>query len=44
MVYDNEPLAVEEWLKKYEEEVEENNKPPRELRERLDGSVPVDSW
>ena len=41
MVYDNEPLAVEEWLKKYEEEVEENNnyKLPRELRERLDGSV-----
>ena len=43
MVYDNEPLAVEEWLKKYEE-VEENNKLPRELRERLDGSVQVDSW
>ena len=44
MVYDNEPLAVEEWLKKYEEEVEENNKLLRELRERLDGSVQVDSW
>ena len=44
MVYDNEPLAVEEWLKKYEEEVEENNKLSRELRERLDGSVQVDSW
>ena len=44
MVYDNEPLAVEEWLKKYEEEVEENNKLPRQLRERLDGSVQVDSW
>ena len=43
MVYDNEPLAVEEWLKKYEE-VEENNKLPRELRETLDGSVQVDSW
>ena len=44
MVYDNEPLAVEEWLKKYEEEVEENNKLPWELREILDGSVQVDSW
>ena len=44
MVYDNEPLTVEEWLKKYEEEVRENNKLQRELRERLDGSVPVDSW
>lgn len=44
MVYDNGPLTVEEWLKKYEEEVRENNKLQRELRERLDGSVPVDSW
>ena len=33
MVYGNEPLAVEEWLKKkYEEEVEENNKLELELR------------
>ena len=31
-------------VKKYEEEVEENNKLPRELRETLDGSVHVDSW
>ena len=44
MVYDNEPLAVDEWFKKYQEEVEENSKLPRELRERLDGSVQVDSW
>ena len=44
MVYDNEPLTVEEWLKKYEEEVKENNKLQRELGERLDGSVQVDSW
>jgi len=45
MVYDDEPFAVEEWLKKrYEEEVEENNKLERELRERLDGSAQVDSW
>ena len=25
MVYDDEPLAVEEWLKKKEEEVKEND-------------------
>ena len=31
MVYGNEPLAVEEWLKKEEEEVEEHNKLEREL-------------
>ena len=31
MVYGNEPLAVEEWLKKEEEEVEEHNKLERQL-------------
>ena len=44
MVYGDEPLAVEEWLKKKEEEVEENHKLERELRERFDRSVQVDSW
>ena len=44
MAYADEPLADEEWLKKYEEEVDETNKLEQELRERLEGSVQVDSW
>ena len=40
----DEPLADEEWMKKYEEEVDETNKLEQELRERLEGSVQVDSW
>ena len=37
-------LADEEWVKKYEEEVDETNKLEHELRERLERSVKVDSW
>ena len=44
IAYADEPLADEEWIKKYEEEVVETNKLERELRERLEGSVQVDSW
>ena len=44
MVYGDEPLAIQYWLKKKEEEVEENKMLERELRERLDRSVQVDSW
>ena len=43
MVHGDEPLD-EEWLKKKEEEVEQNHKLEREPRERLDRSVQVDSW
>ena len=42
--YADEPLADEEWLKMYEEEVDETKKLEQELRERLEGSVQVDSW
>ena len=35
IAYADEPLADEEWLKKYEEEVDETNKLQQELRERL---------
>ena len=44
MVCGDEPLAVEKWLIRKEEEVEENNKLERDLRERLDRPVQVDSW
>ena len=44
IAYADEPLADEERLKKYEEEVDETNKLEQELRERLEGSVQVDSW
>ena len=44
IAYADEPLADEEWMKKYEEEVDETNKLEQELRERLEGSVQVDSW
>ena len=44
IAYADEPLADEEWLKVYEEEVGETKKLEQELRERLEGSVQVDSW
>ena len=44
IAYADEPLADEEWLKKYEEEDDETNKLEQELRERLEGSFQVDSW
>ena len=44
IAYADEPLADEEWIKKYEEEVVETYKLEHELRERLEGSVQVDSW
>lgn len=42
--YSNEPLADDEWLKEYYKErqrIEERNK---QLQDRLDGVVPIDSW
>ncbi|CAH3036897.1 unnamed protein product, partial [Porites evermanni] len=42
-LYADEPLADEEWIKKYQEEVVETNKLEHELRERLEGSIQVDS-
>ena len=44
IAYADEPLADEEWLKKYEEEDDETNKLEQELRKRLEGSFQVDSW
>lgn len=44
MAYADEPLADEEWLKKYEAENEENKRLEQELQARLDGTVQVESW
>ena len=44
MAYADEPLADEDWLKKYEAENEENKRLEEELRKRLDGTVQVKSW
>jgi len=44
MAYADEPLADEDWLKKYEEENEENKRLEEELQKRLDGTVQVESW
>ena len=44
MAYADEPLADEEWLKKYEEENQENKRLEQELQGRLDGAVRVESW
>ena len=40
----DEPLADEEWLKRYNEEVEQNEELERMLQKRLDGTEHVDSW
>ena len=44
MAYADEPLADEDWLKKYEAENEENKRLEEELQKRLDGTVQVKSW
>ena len=44
MAYADEPLADENWLKKYEAENEENRRLEQELQKRLDGTVQVESW
>ena len=43
-MYADEPLADEEWLKTYNEEVKENEDLERMLQKRLDGTEHVDSW
>ena len=43
-MYADEPLADEEWLKMYNEEVKENEDLERMLQKRLDGTEHVDSW
>ena len=40
----DEPLADEEWLKRYNEEVKQNEELERMLQKRLDGMEHVDSW
>ena len=40
----DEPLADEEWLKRYNEEVKQNEELERMLQKRLDGTEHVDSW
>ena len=38
------PLADEEWLRRYNEEVKQNEELERMLQKRLDGTEHVDSW
>lgn len=40
----DEPLADDEWLKRYNEEVKQNEELERMLQKRLDGTDHVDSW
>lgn len=40
----DEPLADDEWLKRYNEEVKQNEDLERMLQKRLDGTKHVDSW
>ena len=44
MAYAEEPLADEEWLKKYEAANKENKRLEQELQARLDGAVQVETW
>ena len=44
MAYAEEPLADEEWLKKYQAASEENKRLEQELQARLDGAVQVETW
>ena len=40
----NEPLADEEWLKRYSEEVKQNEELEQMLQKRLDGTEHGDPW
>ena len=44
MAHADEPLANEDWIKKYEAENEENKRLEQELEKILDGTVQVESW
>ena len=44
MAYAEEPLADEEWLKKYQAANKENKQLEQELQARLDGAVQVETW
>ena len=44
MAYVDEPLADEEWLKRYNEEIKENEDLEKMLQKRLDGTEHADSW
>ncbi len=44
MGYADEPLADEEWLKKYNEEVKDNEDLEKMVQKRLDDTEHVDSW
>lgn len=42
--YSGEPLADEEWLAKYNKEIEEELKQESMLKQRLGGTLSVSSW
>ena len=42
--YGEEPIADEEWVKKYETNKETEKKRSAELQERLDGQIPINNW
>ena len=44
MAYTDEPLADEEWLKKYEGENEKNKRLEQELQAILEGAIQVETW
>ncbi len=43
-LFDDEPLADEEWTTRYEQEVKTNEELERKLKDRLDSSVNVSEW
>lgn len=43
-LYDEDPLANEEWIAKYHEEVDAGKEPERTLTDRLKGNVEVNEW
>ena len=43
MTYTDEPLAEENWLKRYEAENDENKRLEQKLHKRLDGTVFADT-
>ena len=42
--YTDEPLAVAEWIEKYQEEMKANEELERSLKDRLQGNVELKEW
>jgi len=44
LLYSDEPLADQEWIREYQQEERERDEKQQELERRLNGEEPIESW